>query len=83
MYLKIALGYFINTIGITLYLFVNKTLFYLLLMATTASIFAALDAGKIPAKTPTTKQIITVLTKRGMEIYTGKLSGPDNIKVKI
>ena len=83
MYLKIALGYFLNTINITLYIFISKISFYLLLMATTASIFAALDAGKIPAKTPTTKQMITVLTKRGIEIYTGKLSGPDNIKVKI
>ena len=41
---------------------------YLLRIATTASIFAALEAGKIPAKTPTTKQIITVLISNGMEI---------------
>ena len=56
---------------------------YLLLMATTGSILAALEAGKIPAKIPTTKQIITVLIKRGSDTYTGNCSGPDRMSVSI
>lgn len=46
---------------------------YLLLMATTGSIFAALDAGKIPASTPTARHIRMVAMINGIETYTGKL----------
>ena len=56
---------------------------YLLLIATTGSILAALEAGNIPAKIPTTKQIITVLIKRGSDTYTGKSRGPESMSVSI
>jgi hypothetical protein len=57
--------------------------FYLLLIATTASIFAARLAGIIPAKMPTTIQIITAAISMGMEINTGKCNGPESIKVRM
>ena len=56
---------------------------YLLLIATTGSILAALEAGNIPAKIPTTKQIITVLIKSGRDTYTGKSRGPESMSVSI
>ncbi len=46
------------------------------LIATTGSIFAALDAGIIPESMPTTRQIITVVISMGTEIYTGKFARP-------
>lgn len=52
-------------------------------MATTGSILAALDAGNIPAKIPTTRQMMTVLINKGRETYTGKSSGPESINVSI
>lgn len=45
---------------------------YLLLIASTGFILAALEAGKIPASIPTTRQIITVPPNNGNEINMGK-----------
>ena len=56
---------------------------YLLLIATTGSILAALEAGNIPAKIPTTKQMITVLINKGSDTYTGKSNGPERMSVSI
>ena len=52
-------------------------------MATTGSILAALEAGNIPAKIPTTKQMITVLINKGSDTYTGKSNGPERMSVSI
>lgn len=52
-------------------------------MAVTGSILAALEAGIIPAKIPTIKQIIKVVKIIGADKYTGKSNGPDKINVKM
>ena len=56
---------------------------YLLLIASTGSILAALDAGKMPANTPTIKQIITVAIKSGILTKTGKSNSFENTRVSI
>lgn len=53
------------------------------LMATTGSIFAACEAGIIPAITPTAIQMNTVDTSMGTDMNTGKFNGPDKINVNI
>jgi hypothetical protein len=53
-----------------------------LLIATTGSILAACDAGIMPARIPTMIQSRRVMPSIGIEIYTGKFSGPDNTNVK-
>jgi hypothetical protein len=50
-------------------------------MATTGSIFAACEAGMIPARIPTKRQMMMVVNNMGKEIYTGNSRGPDKTRV--